>query len=83
MYFTEALEKLEAGVAMRRAAWPDSEGYLKVMPGMGYVWKIVLHPSPNAGNFIFSLADFKGDDWVEFTLPVEEVEAAAEAAEAA
>lgn len=74
MLFLDALKQLEAGIAMRRTAWADSEGYLKVMPGMKYVWKIVLVPNPNAGNFIFSLEDFHGDDWVEFVVPTEPVE---------
>jgi hypothetical protein len=67
MLFTEALQKLQDGAAMRRAAWPEIEGYLKLMPGMGHVWKIVLQPAPNAGNFIFSVEDFISSDWVEFT----------------
>lgn len=74
MQFLEALKQLEAGVAMRRAAWPDAEGYLQLLPGMKFVWKIVLVPNPNAGNFIFSLEDFNGDDWEEFkgfALPLE------------
>ena len=75
MLFTEALAKLQEGAPMRRAAWPDSEGYLKLMPGMGYIWKIVLVPNPNAVNFIFSLADFNGDDWEEFVIPSEPVDA--------
>ncbi len=66
MLFSEALTQLETGIAMRRAAWDYSEGYLSVMPGMKYVWKIVLMPAPNAGNFIFSIEDFNADDWVEF-----------------
>lgn len=81
MLFLEALAQLKAGDAMRRTAWADSEGYLKVLPDMDYVWKIVTRPNPNAGNFIFSIADFDGDDWVKFELPVEnaveEVEEAA------
>jgi hypothetical protein len=75
MLFTEALDKLRADVPMRRTAWADSEGYLKLMPGMDYVWKIVLFPNPNAGNFIFSFADFEADDWVQFILPSEPLEA--------
>ncbi len=74
MQFYEALAHLENGLAMRRRAWPDAEGYLKVLPGMKFVWKIVLVPNPNAGNFIFSLEDFNGDDWEEFKgfdVPVE------------
>ncbi len=80
MLFTDALLKLKEGVAMRRSSWDESEGYLKVMPGMDYVWKIVLKPNPNAGNFIFSIADFDRDDWVEFQLPVEVAEEAQEEA---
>jgi hypothetical protein len=67
MLFSEALQKLQDGAAMRRVAWPEIEGYLKIMPGMGYVWKIVLKPNPNAGNFIFSVEDFLANDWIEFT----------------
>ena len=69
MLFLEALEQMKSGVAMRRSTWADSEGYLKILPDMGYVWKIVTQPNPNAGNFIFSIADFDGDDWVEYVAP--------------
>lgn len=75
MLFLEALAKLQAGSPMKRAGWAESEGYLKCMPGMDYVWKIVLVPNPNAGNFIFSIADFHGDDWEEFVIPSAPVEA--------
>ena len=81
MLFTEALVQLKEGKAMRRAAWADSEGYLKILPDMGYVWKIVTQPNPNAGNFIFSIADFDGDDWLEYVAPAPAVDA--EVAEAA
>lgn len=77
MLFTEALQRLEEGAAMRRSAWPEIEGYLKLLPGMGHVWKIVLKPNPNAGNFIFSVEDFKSTDWVEFTGFEPEIEAVA------
>lgn len=66
MLFLEALNCLKSGEAMRRGAWDLSEGYLKIMPDMGFVWKIVTQPTPNAGNFIFSVADFEGDDWVKY-----------------
>lgn len=69
MLFLEALAQLKAGEPMRREAWAASEGYLKILPDMGYVWKIVTQPNPNAGNFIFSIADFDGDDWVKFEAP--------------
>lgn len=84
MLFLEALAQLKAGEAMRREAWPVSEGYLKILPDMGYVWKIVTQPNPNAGNFIFSIADFEGDDWVKFEAPKPIIEEeAAEVTEAA
>lgn len=83
MLFLEALAQLKAGDAMRRTAWADSEGYLKVLPDMDYVWKIVTRPNPNAGNFIFSIADFEGDDWVKYEEPIAPVEAVEEAQEAA
>lgn len=75
MLFLDALQLLEAGLPMRRASWAVDEGYLKLMPGMKFVWKIILIPNPNAGNFIFSLEDFNGDDWQEFKVPTVPVEA--------
>lgn len=66
MLFKEALDVLKAGKALRRLSWKNEEGYLQLMPGMKYVWKIILHPQPNAGNFIFAIDDFTADDWVEF-----------------
>lgn len=83
MLFTEALAQLKEGEAMRRTAWADSEGYLKILPDMGYVWKVVTQPNPNAGNFIFSIADFDGDDWVKFEAPKPVIEEATELHEAA
>lgn len=75
MLFKEALLQLKKGQAMRRSAWADSEGYLKILPDMGYVWKIVTQPNPNAGNYIFSIADFDGDDWVKYEAPKPVIEA--------
>jgi hypothetical protein len=83
MLFLEALAQLKAGDAMRRTAWPDCEGYLKVLPDMDYVWKIVTRPTPNAGNFIFSIKDFESDDWVKYEVPVAPVAAIEEEKEAA
>lgn len=69
MLFLDALTQMKAGEPMRRAAWEDKEGYLTILPNMDYVWKIVLVPNPNAGNYIFSIADFEGNDWVKFDAP--------------
>ncbi len=72
MLLQEALKALECGQNVRREAWPESDGYLALMPGMTHVWKIMLVPNPNAGNYIFSLADLKADDWKLFHVNVEE-----------
>lgn len=75
MLLQEALSNLQAGKQMHRAAWDIKEGYLSLMPGMAHIWKVVIIPSTNAGNFIFSLEDLLADDWQEFQLPQEAVEA--------
>jgi len=59
MLLQEALDLLQKGEVLCR---------------MQHVWKIVLHPSPNAGNYIFSLADLLADDWKLFELPSEDKE---------
>lgn len=74
MLFLQALAQLKSGSAMKRTKWSESEGYLKILPGMSYVWKIVLTPQPNAGNFIFSIEDFTSDDWVEYIEVKEPIE---------
>lgn len=66
MLFQEALEQLKAGQHMCREKWSLEDGYLSFLPGMSYVWKIVLKPNPNAGNFIFSVEDFEANDWKKF-----------------
>ncbi len=67
MLFLEALEQLKARVPVHRKGWDPQDGYLTFMPGMSHVWKIVLAPTPNAGNYIFSVEDFCSDDWEVFT----------------
>jgi hypothetical protein len=69
MNLQDALVELHNDKAMCRASWSLDDGYLKLLPGMGYVWKIVLKPNPNAGNYIFALADLEADDWIEFRIP--------------
>jgi len=74
MLFQDALAKLHEGAPMRRACWTAEDGYLTLMPSMEYVWKIVLLPNPNAGNFIFKVEDFMADDWEEFVEAKELIE---------
>jgi len=67
MLFADALVQLQARLPMYRKGWDPQDGYICFMPGMTHVWKIVLHPNPNAGNYIFSYEDFISDDWEVFT----------------
>jgi hypothetical protein len=83
MFFLEALEALKAGKSMCRASWTIESGYLKIMDGMDFVWKIVLLPNPNAGNYIFSVEDFLAEDWKEFEVPKKAIEAEVELSVAA
>lgn len=71
MFFQDALAELHAGKPMVRACWKVEDGYLMLMPNMEYVWKIIGKPAPNAGNFIFAVADFEADDWQEYEVPAE------------
>ncbi len=71
MLLAEALNELKNGATLHRAAWPLDDGYLKLLPGMTHIWKIVLKPNPNAGNYIFSVADLVADDWQPFVVSEE------------
>jgi len=63
MILAEALVQLRAGHPMYRKSWDVLDGYVVLMPGMKHVWKIVLTPAPNAGNYMFSMEDLEADDW--------------------
>jgi hypothetical protein len=63
MLFNEMLKELEVGKAVVRKSWRHEEGYLKLMLGMKSVWKILLQPTVNAGNYLFLMEDFAADDW--------------------
>jgi hypothetical protein len=71
MLFEKAWKLLQEGKHVSRAIWTAEDGYLTLLPSMKYVWKIVLLPNPNAGNFIFCVDDFTTDDWMEYVEPVE------------
>lgn len=81
MLFTQAIEQLKASIPMYRTGWEPQDGYVALMPGMGHVWKIVLTPAPNAGNYMFSVEDFLASDWEVYQLhkaPISVVEASVE-----
>lgn len=67
MNFTEALNQLELGNCVRRTDWPMKDGYLKLMMGFNTVWKVLTVPAANAGNYLFTLEDFNGNDWEVIT----------------
>ena len=69
MNFQEAIVLLQAGESVVREAWKLEEGYLVLLQGMKHIWKILPHPTPNAGNHIFSLEEMLANDWKKFTMP--------------
>lgn len=73
MQFMEALKALREGKMVVRECWDESNGYLKLMYGMPYVWRVIINPT-NAGSFQFSVPEMEADDWVEFPKPVPPVE---------
>lgn len=75
MNLADALVQLKANVAMYRTGWDPQDGYISLMPGMSHAWKIVLAPTPNAGNYIFSIADLDAQDWEVYTLHKAPIEA--------
>jgi hypothetical protein len=68
MHLKEALKHLKEGHSMYRTGWVPQDGYVVLMQGMTHVWKIVLQPAPNAGNYIFSFEDLLASDWEKFDL---------------
>lgn len=66
MLLQEALLELKKGARLYREGWEIKDGYIVLMPGMKHVWKIVLQPQPNAGNYIFSYEDLCANDWANF-----------------
>jgi hypothetical protein len=74
MLFQEAIDLLKTGECLYRTGWEPQDGYIVFMKGMSHVWKIVLSPTPNAGNYIFSVEDFSANDWSKFELPKAPVE---------
>ena len=68
MQLQQALEQLKSGAQLHRTGWNPQDGYICLMPGMSHVWKIVLNPQPNAGNYIFSMEDLTAHDWELFSV---------------
>lgn len=69
MLLADALKLLKEGKNVSRSCWSQEDGYLVLMKGMAYVWKILTVPpkGPNAGNHIFSYDELVADDWKEYS----------------
>lgn len=63
MKFEEALKELEQGQYVKRAGWTKEEGYLVLMPGIDYTWKILTTPKANAGLHALSVEELNATDW--------------------
>jgi len=63
MMFKDALNSLLEGKYVTRNAWDETGEYVCLMPGMPYIWKILIKPSPNAGNWLPMVSDFLADDY--------------------
>ncbi len=63
MNFTEVLTELQKGNYATRSAWDASGEYVLLLPGMNYIWKILIQPNPSAGNWLPMMSDILADDW--------------------
>ncbi len=64
MNFQDALVQMQQHQFMVRSGWKPAEGFVCIMPGMLYVWRITPMPTPNAGNFIMTVEDMQASDWI-------------------
>lgn len=63
MMFEDALKALMNGEYVSRNAWDATGEYVVLLPAMQYIWKILVQPNPNAGNWLPLVADLLADDW--------------------
>lgn len=62
MLFQDVIKALKEGKYVSRNAWTDGS-YLIFLPGMQSVFKVIVQPAPNVGNYLWLTADFDADDW--------------------
>ncbi len=62
MLFHEAIDALLDGKYVARDAWTDGS-YLVFLPGMTSVFKVMVQPAVNVGNYLWLADDFKALDW--------------------
>lgn len=72
MILDDMLKLLDKGDVVCREVWSLGDGYLVFLPGMKHIWKVVILPQANAGNYIFSREDLSATDWKKFEAPPEE-----------
>lgn len=63
MLFKEVMDNLLDGKCLARAGWASTGEYITLMPGMQTIWKILIQPNPNAGNWLPLVVDLLADDW--------------------
>lgn len=63
MNFLEAIDALQKGLFVVREGWKVEHGYLAFMPAMQGIWKILFHPTVNAGNHFFNMEEMMANDW--------------------
>lgn len=64
MLFLEALQAMKDGKQVIRAAWASDFGYLTLLPGAPYIWRVnIMGDKVNAGGYPFIVEDYDADDW--------------------
>ncbi len=63
MDFDDVLKNLWRGIYISREAWDGNLQYLAAMPGIKYIWKIVVDPELNAGNWLPTIEDYQATDY--------------------
>jgi len=65
MLFSDALRLLQQGEFLVREAWAGTE-YICHMPGMQSLWRVITHPSAQAGNWQPLMEDLCAEDWKSY-----------------
>lgn len=63
MLFQEALNGMVKGEYASRNAWDQTGEYCILLPGIQHIWKILIQPNPNAGNWLPMVDDLLASDW--------------------
>ena len=64
MNFSDALVGLISGKYLQREKWKTTGEYVILLPGMPHIWKILVQPNPNAGNWLPLTEDLAAQDWI-------------------